>query len=211
MQRMGRQDGFTLVEIAVVLGLIGVMLAITIPNITAYQRRQDARSHAQRVADALASARALAIKEGNPYYVLIQSNGSLQIVDDDDGDYQADGGEATSTIGYAAGSDPKVTYYGALARPPAATRVPEDGGGAIPDTGTTFPDDPVSGLPAIGFTARGFPVSLPPAIGDPPGAVGSGAGSYYVTDNREVVYAATVLPLGGTRVRVYRPTLGDWH
>ena len=26
-----------------------------------------------------------------------------------------------------------------------------------------------------------------------------------------VVYAATVLPLGGIRVRVFRPSLGDWH
>jgi type II secretory pathway pseudopilin PulG len=199
------------VEIAVVLGLIGVFLAITIPSLGAYQRRQDARRHAQRIADTLGSARALAIKEGNPYYVLFQTNGSLQIVDDDDGDYQADGGEVTSTLGYAAGSDPKVTYYGALAGPPTATQVPEDGGGAIPDTGTTFPDDPVSGLPGVGFTARGFPVSLPPVIGDPPGAVGSGSGSYYVTDNRDVVYAATVLPLGGIRVRVFRPSLGDWH
>jgi hypothetical protein len=44
-----------------------------------------------------------------------------------------------------------------------------------------------------------------------PGTPGGGQGTYYVTDNQDVVYAATVLPLGTTRVRIWRPGSGDWY
>jgi prepilin-type N-terminal cleavage/methylation domain-containing protein len=204
------QEGFGLIELVVVAAVMGLLLALAVPSFADYQRRQQARSQAQRIADALGQARSLAIKEGNPYFVVFTDTGTVQVVDDDNGDYQIGGGELTVDVDYAAGSSTQVTYYGAIAGPPAATATAEDGGGAIPSTGTTFPDDVATGFPAVGFTAQGFPVSLPAVVGDPPGDPGSGGGSYYVTDNDNAVYAVTLLPLGGIRVRVFRPTIGDW-
>ncbi len=211
--RATRPDsGFTLVEVAVIFGLIAVMTVLAVPSLIAYQRRQDAREHAQRVSDTLDSARSLAIKEGNPYLVLFEPDGSLTIIDDDDGDFVTDGGEVTRTIPPPPGMHPDVSPW--QTGSPAAAPVPEDdaaGITAIPDGGVTFPDDVVRGQPGIGFNSQGFPISLPPALGDPAGAPGSGSGSFYVTDNDEVIYAATMLPLGGTRLRVFRPSMGDWY
>jgi prepilin-type N-terminal cleavage/methylation domain-containing protein len=204
------QQGFGLIELVVVSAVMALLLALAVPSFADYQRRQQARSHVQRIADALSQARSLAIKEGNPYFVLFTDTGTVRVVDDDNGDYQIGAGEITADVDYAAGTSAQVTYYGAIAGPPSATAVPEDGGGTIPATGTTFPDDPASGFPAVGFTAQGFPVSLPAVIGNPPGDPGTGSGSYYVTDNDDVVYATTLLPLGGVRVRAFRPSIGDW-
>jgi prepilin-type N-terminal cleavage/methylation domain-containing protein len=205
-----REDGVTLLEIMVVVALVAVFAVLALPSISAYKRRQDAREHTQRVAGMIANARSLAVKEGNPYFVLVDPNtGNLQIVDDDNGDWQITGGELTTTVTYTAGAHPDVTLYNLRPSPPAATLVPEEGPGPIPGSGTSFPTD-VSGTPGVGFTSQGFPVSLPTVVGGNPGAPGTGQGSYYVTDNANVVYAMTLLPLGGIRVRVYRPQTNDW-
>jgi type II secretory pathway pseudopilin PulG len=204
-----REAGFTLIELAVIFGLIGFMTMLAAPSMISYQRRQDAREWAQFVADTLEGARALAIKEGNPYIVLFEPSGNLTVIDDDDGDFATDAGEATRTLSHPPGNADVAPW---ATGSPAAAVVPEDSAfGSIPDGGITFPDDVVRGQPGIGFNARGFPISLPVALGGPAGAPGTGAGSLYVTDNDEVTYAATLLPLGGTRVRLFRPSLGDWY
>ncbi len=213
MSRQRAQAGVTLVELAVVVALMGFLAAMAAPSLSAYFRRQDARSQAQYVADVLSQARALAIREGNPYMVLFDPvDGTFQIVDDDDADFQVDGGEVTKDVPVRQpGMKTDVNVWQAGA--PAADPVPEDPAAfpAIPSPGVTFPDDVVRSQPGIAFNTQGFPISLPAAIGGPPGAPGSGQGSYYVTDNDQVVYAATLLPLGSTRVRIWRPALTDWY
>jgi type II secretory pathway pseudopilin PulG len=202
--------GFTLVEMCVLFGLIGALTAFAVPTFNAYQRRQDARTQAQHMSDTLAGARALAIKEGNPYLVLFETDGSVTVIDDDDGDFQTDGGELVRTIPLPPGHEGVGPWQTGA---PAAAPVPEDvdaGYAAIPDGGVTFPDDLVRAQPGIGFNSQGFPIKLPEALGDPPGDPGTGSGSFYATDNDDVVYAATLLPLGGTRVRIFRPSIGDW-
>jgi type II secretory pathway pseudopilin PulG len=201
--------GFTLVELAVIFGLIGFLAMLAVPSLISYQRRQDAREQAQFAADTLEGARALAIQEGNPYIVLFEADGSLTVIDDDDGDFATDAGEVTRTMVPPQGN-PEVGPW--QTGSPSAAVVPEDIAlGTIPDGGVTFPDDVVRGQPGIGFNPQGFPISLPVALGGPPGAPGTGAGSLYITDNDDVTYAATLLPLGGTRVRLFRPSLGDWY
>ena len=46
---------------------------------------------------------------------------------------------------------------------------------------------------------------------DTPTDWASGAGSYYVTDGHEQIYAVTLLPFGGVRARAWRPATGDWY
>ena len=139
------------------------------------------------------------------------TSGSLTIVDDDDGDWQADAGEATTVIDRSTWTNARVTPYGEIANPPTATAVPEDGGGAIPlppsvAAGTTFPIEAGTNTAAIGFNSRGVPVDL-----NNPTSWGSGQGSFYITDNRSSVYAVTVFPLGATRLRAYRASDGTWY
>jgi prepilin-type N-terminal cleavage/methylation domain-containing protein len=206
------EKGFTLIEIAVVLGVVALLVAVTVPNITAYMTRQEARGRAQQIADAIGTARSSAIREGNNYFVLFHapSTGSVTIVDDDNNDWQVSTGETVTVIDRDAWTDANVTPYGELSSPPAATRVPEDTPGTIPTSspsiGATFPVDGGSGNPAVGFNSRGVPVDL-----NSPTVWGSGQGSFYVTDNDQAVYAVTLLPLGGTRLRAYRPDDGVWY
>jgi type II secretion system protein H len=72
--------------------------------------------------------------------------------------------------------------------------------------GTTFPLSDVAGIPALAFTERGVPVDL-----DTPTAWGTGAGSVYVTDGEQVVYAASVAPLGSVRERRFDTVTNGWQ
>ncbi len=208
MQKLRLESGFTLIEFVIVGAMIGIMAAMAVPSFDTYYQRRDARYHIQKIASALQEARSQAIRDGNNYFVIFDVDGvpgRLRIVNDDDNDWQETGGEVTRLIRWDAAARPEVTTYGVLAGPPGAPTVPEDGGGPIPAGGSTFPTDSVTALPAVGFNSQGIPVEL-----DPPRDWGSGAGSYYVTDNTSTVYSVTLLPLGGVRVRVYRSDQGDW-
>jgi prepilin-type N-terminal cleavage/methylation domain-containing protein len=199
--------GFTLIELAIVLAVVAILTAFVVPSFDAYARRSDARKHVQKIASALQDARSQAVRDGNNVIVLFDADGvpgQLTLIDDDDNDWTADGGEITRSVPWDSDVHPMVTSYGASSTPPSAAAVPEDGGGTIPGN-TTFAIDLVTGLPAVGFNPQGIPVAL-----DTPNDWSTGAGSYYITDGDQAVYAVTLLPLGGVRVRVYRPTLGDW-
>lgn len=208
MQETHDRSGFTLVEFVIVIAIIGILTALMVPSFDRYFRRQDARSHVQKIAGVLQEARSQAVSEGNNYFVLFDSGGvpgQVLVVDDDDNDWQQTGGETTRLVRWNPNSRQEVTTYGAGTSTPPAVTVPEDGGGPIPLSGTTIPLDGVTGLPAVGFNPQGIPVAL-----GTPTIWGSGAGSYYVTDNDQHVFAVTLLPLGGVRVRGFRPGLNDW-
>jgi type II secretory pathway pseudopilin PulG len=212
MPRRRAQAGVTLVELAIVFGLIAFLAAMAVPNLAAYFRRQDARAQAQHVANMLSQARTLAMREGNLYLVLFDdTDGTFQIVDDDNSNCQVDAGELVKNVGLLPGMKGGVGVWTTGA--PAAGTVPEDDDASIPSPGLTFPDDPVRSQPGIAFTTQGFPTNLPAAIPctNNPGTPGLGQGTYYVTDNDQVVYAATLMPLGTTRVRIWRPGFGDWY
>jgi prepilin-type N-terminal cleavage/methylation domain-containing protein len=206
MQHLRSKDGVTLIELVIVVAIIAVLIGISVPTMGRHFRRQDARHHAQKIASAIQDARSRAVKEGNNYFLHFDfgGQGQVRIVDDDDNNWALNGTEQVGMVTWELGSDPQVTRYGATAGPPPANTVPEDGGGAIPATGYTLPTDATL-LPAIGFNTRGIPVALTTT-----GDWSSGFGSYYVTDNGSTVYAITVLPLGGVRVRVYEPGTANW-
>ncbi|MFQ5698118.1 MAG: Tfp pilus assembly protein FimT/FimU [Myxococcota bacterium] len=205
MRHMRRTEGFTMLEILIVVALIAVMTAMAAPRFVAFQRRQDARDMVQRVAGILGDTRAEAIRKGNNQFLLfdIPGVGRVRWVDDVNNDWQLSPGETSRDIDLTRNLSPTVSRYGAVVGPPPAAGVPEEG--ALPPGGISFPIDPATAAPAVGFTSRGLPVSIPA------GALLVPAGSYYVTDNISQVYAATLLPLGGMRVRGFRPASNDWY
>jgi type II secretory pathway pseudopilin PulG len=207
----------TLLEILIVVAIVGILIALSVPTMGQYFRRQDARYHAQKIASALLQARGNAIKEGNNYFVHFDWNGNqgqVRVVDDDDNNWGLNGTELVRMVIWDPSNDPQVTRYGAVGASPVIPTpcVPEDvnfavciaNGGDIPDpAGATFPPD--LGVPAVGFNPRGMPVDL-----NTPNTWGSGAGSYFITDNNTTVYAVTLLPLGGVRVRAYEAGTQNW-
>lgn len=72
--------------------------------------------------------------------------------------------------------------------------------------GATFPIDAGSGNPMIAFTPRGVPVD--PAD---PTEWGSGAGAFYLTNNRDAVYSAAVSPIGEITLTAYDPGTATWR
>lgn len=212
MQRVRTSNqGFTLLEIVIVVAIISFMTALAVPKFLAYQQRQDARTMVRRVSSVISNARSEAIRRGNNQFVLLDfpATGVVRVVDDANNDWAVSVGETTRDISLTSGLSAEISRWSVVPSPPAASPVPEDGV-VMPAGGTSFPIDAASTSPGVGFTPRGFPVSLPTTIGGSAGPLGSGAGSYYVTDNDTLVYAATLLPLGGTRVRGYRAVTDDW-
>ena len=205
--RLRPVEGFTLLELMIVVVIISVFALYAAPSFEGYSRRMDARMHARKIAQSLDRARTLAMQDGNNYLVLFDSGapGQLRIVDDDNNDWLVNSGENTSDVVWN-NVHADVSSYGSSGSPPAGNSVPEDGGGPIPSSGTTLSTDSNTGLPAVGFTPRGIPVAL-----DTPTDWASGAGSYYVTDGNEQIYAVTLLPFGGVRARAWRPATGDWY
>jgi prepilin-type N-terminal cleavage/methylation domain-containing protein len=205
-------QGFTLLEIVIVVALISFMTALAAPRFIAYQQRQDARTMIQRVSGVISNARAEAIRRGNNQFVLLDfpANGVARVVDDTNNDWAVSVGETTRDVSLVSGLSNEISRWSVVPGPPPSSPVPEDGA-LMPSGGTSFPVDAATAAPGVGFTPRGFPVSLPAMVGGPSGPLGSGAGTYYVTDNDTLVYAATLLPLGGTRVRGYRPVTDDWY
>ncbi|MDH5253937.1 MAG: GspH/FimT family pseudopilin [Nitrospira sp.] len=71
-----RESGFTLVELMVAIAIIGLMVAIAIPNYTEWQMRSRLRQATEEVASQLMLARMKAMNQNRSVDVTIQDTGS---------------------------------------------------------------------------------------------------------------------------------------
>lgn len=85
-RRQPRERGFTMIELMMVLGIIGVIIAVAVPNIMEYLRTARIRSAATDVATALQEARQRAISRNVRFGVLLVARSTTEyqwIVEDD--------------------------------------------------------------------------------------------------------------------------------
>ncbi len=211
-------SGFSLIELAVVLLVVGVLTALAVPSITRYRMSEQTRESAQVIATALRAARSAAIKEGVQHFVIFNPavppsvvGAAVRVVRDIDGDWIETVVDRGMDYRFLPGKHEDVQPYGMGLTTPFAGYAPAPNDsvaatlGNVTD-GASFPIDPNTGRPAVGFTAQGVAVDL-----NTPTAWGTGAGAFYVTDGSRAVYAALVGPLGEVRVRALNPGTGEWQ
>ncbi len=224
-----RSAAFTLVEAAVVLAIIGIVMAASAPQVSRYFETGRGRAAAKSVADAFTIARAQAIRTGNNHIVFFSViNAGVPAGDtagaplvDEDGDPTPvyvlnDGapGSANQNCRIDAG-EPRFMFdaqagvgWGANA-PPAGTPAPDDDAVvAIPVDGSSFrAPDGTPNMTWVQFRPDGIPVAIDNLCNA--GRLGSGGGTIYLqTANRD--YAITLSPLGGVRVHVWDRQAGAW-
>ena len=178
--------GFTLIEAAVVIAIIGIVMAAAMPNVSRYFETGRGRAAAKSVADAFTVARAQAIRTGNNHIVFFRLNQAA-------GGFAGDvaGNPLTDAVGVAGavpvevlilndgapGSanqncqiDPgePIIYYGRNAQRGQEWGSPNDGinwGAAIAPAATEAPDDDaVNAIPALGSSFRAPNGAAPPFV-----------------------------------------------
>jgi len=205
-----RPTGFTLVELAVVLGLVGIIAALAAPLSTGWSDRQRLKDSARTVANALSYARGEAIRTGNIHAVFFGTDAggnalASDIVVLDDGlpgsagqNCDIDAGETVVELSLEKGVAPGVTQ--------ATAKVPTDpGAGALGFS--TFEDAGGNAASWVLFRPEGMPLAFSSDCST--GAVGSGGGAIYLSNGERDV-AVVVTPLGSTRVHGHGHGAGSW-
>jgi type II secretory pathway pseudopilin PulG len=141
------------------VGIIGILAAVSIPNVASYLRSQNATSGTEQLGSHIRMARSRAILEGNDYVVMFDGINGYSIVDDDggaDGIPGAAGFDATNRNNGAADDNERVLGPFAL---PSDLRFAAVSGIRNPFTGevmsapVSFPE--VDGKPTLILHANG--------------------------------------------------------
>jgi len=221
-----RREGFTLLEMVVVIAIIGIMAAVSAPKLEQYFSNQRARDAARDVANAFRIAQAEAIRTGDPHIVYLTAGNPAATDPKGTGLGVAPNGapwpvailddrtSALSNCVYDAGPESLeypvspatgVSWGFSLS---AGAVAPGDVGGGNPASGSTFTTRP--GGPNttwVMFRPDGIPVGFDAAC--TLGGVGSGGGGVYIT-NGSRDYAVVLSPLGGVKVHVWNAGVNAW-
>ncbi|MBY0401583.1 prepilin-type N-terminal cleavage/methylation domain-containing protein, partial [Myxococcota bacterium] len=215
--------GFTLIEVAIALAIIGVLTALTLPNVSQYMENANGRAAAKSVADAFNFARAQAIRTGNNHVVFFAIGGAgdaagnalvsadgrpMPILVLNDGrpgttNCRIDPGEETIVF------EPQIGVGWGHNTAPATQQAPDDPNGtSIPSAGSSFlAPNGTTIVTWVQFRPDGVPVAIDNACNA--GRLGTGGGTIYLwTEDRD--YAVTLAPLGGVRVHVWNAGAGAW-
>jgi len=224
--RPRRESGVTLVELAIVLAIVGVLTLVTAPSASRWQRDQRLKGAARDVADLLLLARAESARTGDRHVVIfgppgtadpsanpIEAGGSpvpLLVLDDGapgTANCRIDAGEAREVLMPVDGVAWGVTL--------ANARAPGDTGAAAftpPQlSGSTFANPANTAVPWFLFRPDGIPVRFEGQLGScgTIGATALGGGAFYLTNGTRD-YAVVLTPMGGVRVHVWDGLAGAW-
>ncbi len=212
--------GISLIELAVVLGIIAALAAAAIPSVQEMLERRRLQGFARDLGNVFQIARSQAIRTGNYQIaffgplgtadpagtVLVDSAGAtvpMLILDDGSpatANCHIDGGEDRETIPL-----PRQVDFGVSE---ATVKVTTDAGSAAfsppQASGTTASDPSNNPTNWVLFRPDGIPVGLDPTATTcgTIGEIGTGGAGLYVTSGGRD-YAVTLAPLGGVRVHAW--------
>jgi type IV pilus assembly protein PilA len=133
-----KQEGFTLIELMIVVAIIGILAAIAIPNFVAYQAKSRQSEAKVNLGAIFTSATAFAAEQSTPTYLP---------------------GSTLDPIGWSPSGNPRYTYWyattsGATAFTiPASVTAPTSCNTAAPATNKTVAASASTPTTAAGFTA----------------------------------------------------------
>ncbi len=218
-----RTSGMTLIEVALVVAIIGVLLGISFSSMQVWQTNERTSAAARSMADLfrLASAEATRKETVHLVFFAIAGNGdtagsalldpagnAVPVLLLDDGalgsanqNCRIDPGEATHVIAGNAG----VGWGFAVS---AGVKAPGDATAIATTTGSTFATPAGVASTWIAFMPDGRPLAFDAACSM--GQLGSGNGAIYMT-NGSRDYAIVLNPLGGIRVHAWNAGAGQWQ
>jgi type II secretory pathway pseudopilin PulG len=145
----------SLVEILTVLAVIGVLFAIAAPAINNHVALQEMRGSSRQLVDVLRDARASAVDEGTPRYVLFTPPRTYRVYHYDGSAWvpETQAEVLPNTVSF---SDAEVTF-------PALTDQPEAGAPAVPENAAYF--DTRGGYPFEEDLASSYSLTLRGGVG----------------------------------------------
>ncbi|MBW2421758.1 MAG: prepilin-type N-terminal cleavage/methylation domain-containing protein [Deltaproteobacteria bacterium] len=215
---MRARSGFTLIELAVVLGVASAMLLLGAGQYSSWQETERIRSAARKVDSAFAYARSEAVKTGRSQIVFFntdiagdaltdQNDQEVPILILDDGrpgmtrhNCEIDAGEPIQTLTLESG-----VSFGVRA---STAKVGMDDGTTAFGGASTFAQTGGGAATWVLFQADGTPRSANAACAL--GPLGSGGGGIYLNNPRRDV-AVVLTPLGASRVFTWRPGGSAWN
>jgi Tfp pilus assembly protein FimT len=216
LSKRGR-SAFTLIEATVIIALVGVLVAASLPSLDSWMSNQRLRNSARSVDAALSFARGEAVRTGNVQVVffdtdtqgsdLFDANGAqVPVLVLDDGrpgagtqNCEIDTGEAVRGFAFEGDSTFGVTH--------ATTKVTGDNGNGSISSGTTFTDASSNATNWVLFRPEGTPLAASSTCVT--GTLGSGGGGVYLTDGARDI-AVVLTPLGASRVHSFEGSGGSW-
>ena len=213
----------TLVEVAVVLAILGVLAAMAVPAWVQFQNDQRLRTATRNVADAFHYARSQAIATGNNHLVFVGTAGGndacgnplvdeqgnfVPVVVANDGAPGAGNCCFDDALGERVWSVPVVQGLNWGSVDSGGVPAIMDAGAGNPLTGSSFNrPDGITQASWVVFRPDGVPVAFDPVcnIGD----IGSGNGGVYIT-NGSRDYSVVLTPLGGVKVQRFDAVNNVW-
>lgn len=92
--RIQRGNGFTLVELMIVIAVMGIMTAIAIPSYQTFMAQRRLNGAAREVMSDLMAARMKSITKNNRFRLIVVDTAQYQILDDANNNNAVDAGEA---------------------------------------------------------------------------------------------------------------------
>jgi len=215
--RVKRSRGFTLIEMAVVIGILGVIAALAVPSIVGNTDNERLKTSTRGVSRAFSLARSEAVRTNNVYLVFVGTDALGADLPDINGDPAVvavvnDGalGSANQNCRIDAGETvyrlaPSLNVTGGVLA--GVTQMAEDVGIGARATGSTFTEPDADAASWVLFRPEGTAHSFDSAC--VVGGIGSGAGGIYL-NNGTRQFGVALRPLGTTRVRIWNAGAAQW-